>query len=177
MKELRYILAKVKYKIRRNNKEVISAYFRNSGMSVGNNCNICCNIMTTEPYLVSIGNNVTISGDVQLITHDNSVCKIYGDGRDLFGQISICDNCFIGAGCIIMYGVTIPSNCIIGAGSVVSKSLNKSDYIYAGNPIKEICSVEQWVEKIRAHVITTKGLCPEKRMKIVLAEAEKLVNK
>ena len=35
MKEFGYILAKVKFKIKRNDKEVINKYFRKAGMEIG----------------------------------------------------------------------------------------------------------------------------------------------
>lgn len=175
MRDFNYFFAKVKYKLMKENKEVISDYFRKAGMKIGSNCNICCNIMTTEPYLINIGNDVTISANVQLITHDNSVCKIYGNGCDLFGKITIGNNCFVGAGATILYGVSIPDNCIIGAGSVVSKSIKKTGYIYAGNPIREICSIEKWKNKIVNSVIKTKGFDSKKRKDKVMTEEGKWI--
>ena len=56
-------------------KKSISKWFRRNGMKIGDNCTICCNILPSEPYLVTIGNNVTISAPVQLLTHDNSIIK------------------------------------------------------------------------------------------------------
>lgn len=35
MKEFGYLLAKVKFKIKRNDKEVINSYFRKVGMEIG----------------------------------------------------------------------------------------------------------------------------------------------
>lgn len=132
MKEIKYIIAKIKCKIHNNNKEIISEHFRKSGMKIGKNCNICCNIATVEPYLIEIGDNVTISGDVTFITHDNSVCKIYGSGNDLFGKICIGNNCFIGSHSVILYGVTIKEDTIVGAGSVVTKSPEEKGVILGG---------------------------------------------
>ena len=51
MKELGYFIAKVKFKLCGNRKEVISDYFRKSGMKIGENCNICCNIMPPRAVL------------------------------------------------------------------------------------------------------------------------------
>ena len=76
-------------------------------MNVGNDRTICCNILPSEPYLVEKGNNVTISAPVQLLPHDNSIIKLSGgDVTDIFGKISIGDNCFIGASTVILPGVT-----------------------------------------------------------------------
>ncbi len=62
MYPIQYFFTKVMFKLRHNDKETISDYFRKAGMKIGQDCNICCNIMNTEPYLITIGNNVTISG-------------------------------------------------------------------------------------------------------------------
>lgn len=51
--------------------------------------------------------------------------------------ITIEDDVWIGAHCIILKGVTIGARSIIGAGSVVTKSI-PPDCIAAGNPCKII---------------------------------------
>ena len=80
--------------------------------------------MTSEPYLISIGNNVTISSGTRFVTHDNSICKCENSAfTDVVGKIRIGDNVFIGMGSIVMYGVSIADNTIIGSGSVVTKSI------------------------------------------------------
>lgn len=137
MYELKYFLAKVKFKLSGNNKEVMSDYFRKAGMSIKGGCNICCNIMTMEPFLVDIGSNVTISGDVKLVTHDNSVAKLNIGGADVFGRIVIGHNCFIGQNSIIMYGVELANNIIVAAGSVVCNSFSETNIVIGGNPAKK----------------------------------------
>ena len=47
------------------------------------------------------------------------------------------DNAWIGAGSIILKGVTIGTNAVIGAGSVVTKDV-PADTVYAGNPARLI---------------------------------------
>ena len=51
--------------------------------------------------------------------------------------ITIEDDVWIGAQCVILKGVTIGARSIIGAGSVVTKSISP-DCIAAGNPCKII---------------------------------------
>lgn len=121
-------------------KRLMTAYFRRMGMKIGEECNILSNINSSEPYLISIGSYTTISNDVDFITHDASIGKVTG-GRtsDLFGPISIGDNCFVGAHTIIMYGVTIPNNTIIASGSIVTKSFveDPEGLIVGGGTCKE----------------------------------------
>lgn len=49
-------------------------------------------------------------------------------------------NCWIGAGAIILPGITIGDNTVVGAGSVVTKDL-PPNVIAAGNP----CKVMRWI--------------------------------
>ena len=147
MNNIRYVCAKVKYKLCNNNKEVMSNYFRKQGIKIGKNCNICCNIMTPEPYLISIGNNVTIAGNVQFVTHDNSINKIDGNCANLFGYINIGHNCFIGQNSLLMYGISLADNIIVAAGSVVTKSFDEKNIIIAGNPARKISTWDNFYQR------------------------------
>ena len=48
-------------------------------------------------------------------------------------SVQIGDDCFIGAGAMILKGVQIGDNVVVGANSVVTRNL-ESNSIYAGNP-------------------------------------------
>lgn len=169
MYPISYFLAKVSYKLKHNNKEVISNYFRKAGMTIGNGCNICCNIMNSEPYLISLGDNVTISGNVTLITHDNSIQKVIKDKTDVVGPIRIGNNCFIGAGSMVLLGVTLADNIIVAAGSVVTKSFHESEIIIAGNPAKKIGTWSDFKAKYANNAIFLNGLSPQERKTMVLS--------
>ena len=53
---------------------------------------------------------------------------------------------FVGTNTTILADVHIGSNIIIGAGSLVNKDL-EGGWVYAGVPVKKICSFETFVEK------------------------------
>ena len=120
--------------------------FREGGGICGDNFKFYCD-MPAEPFLVEIGDDVTIAYDTALLTHDNSVIKCDLNATDYFGRIIIGDKCFIGAKSVILPGVTLGKNTIVGAGSVVSKSFTEGNVVIAGNPAKPICSVEEFREK------------------------------
>lgn len=108
----------------------------------------------SESFLIEMGNNVTIAEGVSFINHggDGRVTKRiekYKDGRT-FGRIKIGDNTFIGKGAILLPGVSIGSNCIIGSLSVVSSSV-PDNTVYAGIPAKQICTIEQYGDKLLAN--------------------------
>ena len=122
----------------------ISEYFRSQGAQIGDDCYFGISQLAGEPYLVRIGNHVQISSNVQLLTHNPGWC-LRREIPDLqvFGKITIDDNCYIGASSIILPGVTIGPNTIIGAGSVVTKDIPPNS-IAAGNPARVIGSIEEY---------------------------------
>jgi len=108
------------------------------------NCFSWMGIDTHMPWLITIGDNVTISFNVTILTHDASTNKAGLETK--IGFVRIGNNCFVGAGTTILCGVSIGDNVIIGAGSVVTKSI-PSNSVVAGNPAKVIMSYEEWVDK------------------------------
>jgi len=122
---------------------------RKLGCKVGENTILDGINLGSEPYLVEIGNNCHITYNVSFITHDGATWVIkrkYDFKGTKYGKIIIGDNVYIGNHCIILPNVEIGSNCIIGAGSVVTKSI-PSDSVFAGNPAKLICTIEEYYQK------------------------------
>jgi len=89
---------------------------------------------------VTIGDNVLISWDVNIIENDYHQA---GGGKSLESSITIEDDVWIGAHCIILKGVTIGRGAIIGAGAVVTKSVPPY-MLAAGNPARPIKEVAAW---------------------------------
>lgn len=136
-----------KYKIRKRVDKAIR-----SGMKVGDSFVCGGNVeFGSEPYLISIGNHVQLSGNVIFVTHDGATW-VFRDNlescKDLtkYGPIKICDNCFIGNRAIILPGVKIGPNTVVAAGSVVAKNAPK-DTIVAGSPAKPIMTYDEYVKK------------------------------
>lgn len=104
-----------------------------------------CIIDYSHCWLIEIGNNVTLAPKVHILAHDASTINLIGYTK--IGKVEIGDNVFIGAGSIILPNVKIGNNSIIGAGSVVSKDIPENT-VYAGNPVKYICSIDEYKNKI-----------------------------
>jgi len=104
----------------------------------------------SAPYLVTIGNHVTVSSDVSFITHDGAtwVFRHLPEYRGLqkFGFIEIGDNCFIGTRAILMPGITIGPNTVVGAGAVVTRSVPPNTVV-AGCPARVISSTEEFIKR------------------------------
>jgi acetyltransferase-like isoleucine patch superfamily enzyme len=112
----------------------------------------------SEPWLIDIGNKVTVTYGVFFLTHDAS-SRLFRDSLagssvfgNRFGQIQVKDNCFIGVNSIILPGTTIGPNSIIGAGSVVAKDVPPNTVV-AGVPAREISSLDSYIEKYQERMI------------------------
>lgn len=152
--------------------QILIEKLRKIGTEVGENCFIFSDkVETTEPYLVSIGNNVTISYNVSFNTHDDSVEAYYKKDTLIVGKITIGNDCFVGVGSVILPGVTLSDNCIVGAGSVVTKSFEQGSVI-AGNPARKICTVDELYEKNKELIIDTTGKGFKERKDYIMAHTE-----
>jgi acetyltransferase-like isoleucine patch superfamily enzyme len=91
---------------------------------------------------VTIGNDVGLSHDVDLITHGFWYSILEGYPR-VFKEINIGNNVIVGWKTVIMSGVDIADNVVIGSHSTITKSLLESKAIYAGSPAKLIKHVTE----------------------------------
>lgn len=127
-------------------------FYTESGgvINIGNNVGMSSTRIWIHDKL-TIGNNVNIGACVLIIDTDSHqmdyrmrrkdasdhFCKEELQNNIKSAPITIEDDVWIGAHCIILKGVTIGARSIIGAGSVVTKSI-PADCIAAGNPCKVI---------------------------------------
>lgn len=130
----------------------VSNFYRKVfGVKIGINCRILdkrLNLFGSEPYLIEIGENVTLTENVKLVTHDGGTAVIRNNnpGLNFYGKICIRDNCFIGTQSIVLPGVTIGPNSVVGAGSVVTKHVPPNTVV-AGVPAKIIRSLKNYERK------------------------------
>lgn len=103
-------------------------------------------MFSSEPYLVTLGDNVYISVGASFVCHDGSTLPFRKDIPDLelAGEIRVGDNVFIGAGALILPNVTIGNDCIVGAKSVVTRSVPDGSVV-AGNPARLVSKTEDFL--------------------------------
>ena len=113
------------------------------------------NFMATGAELI-IGNKVLFEPHCFVITGNHQINQIGKYITDVTEKTEGCDekiviedDVWIGAGTIILKGVTIGRGSVIGAGSVVTKS-TKPYSVNAGNPCREI-KMRFTEEQIRLH--------------------------
>lgn len=129
----------------RYNNITIAKYFRKQGVQIGERCSILIRSLGDEPYLVKIGNHVTIAKGVNFITHDGGAWIFREEVPDIqvFGPIIIDDNCVIGQNAILFPNIHIGKNSIVGAGAVVITDIPPSS-IAVGIPARVLSSVEKY---------------------------------
>ena len=132
----------------RNIRGCIYTVTKDSQITIGNNVGISSACIWSQTS-IKIGNNVNIGGDCIIMdsdAHPHDYMKRRREyaievGTVKYMQeipskpITIGDDCWIGALCIILKGVNIGARSIIAAGSVVTKDVPE-DCIAAGNPAR-----------------------------------------
>lgn len=116
---------------------------RKLGHTVGDNVYFSGDIVITQNFTgdrgkLLIGNNVSIGPRCTLVvvSHPN-FSEIRSKLKEKKREIIIHENAWIGAGVIILPGVTIGANSIVAAGAVVTKNVLPNT-IVGGTPAKEI---------------------------------------
>ena len=104
----------------------------------------------TEPWIITIGNNVHITDGVKFITHDGGTLLFRNSIPDLeiTKPITIGNNVYVGNNAIILPGVHVGNNVIIGAGAVVTKDIDDNSVV-GGVPARFIKTTEQYLSKIK----------------------------
>lgn len=144
-------------------------YARRRGVTIGNGCLIATRMWGSEPYLITIGNNVQVTADVAFFTHGGgSVLRKFDPTFDMFGKIVIEDNAYIGSRSIILPGVVVGEGSLVAAGSVVTKSV-PSGVVVAGNPAKIVCSVKEFYERNIKYNVGTKNMPPASKYQYLMS--------
>ena len=148
MFEFIYLLLKM---IRKFKRKIYLKRLIAKGLKIGKNVIIVEDFFfdPSHCYLISIEDNCTICPNVRIIAHDASIKKILGYTK--IGKVEIKKNCFIGDSVIILPGVSIGPNSIVGAGSIVIDDI-PANSVAVGNPAKVICSLDEYIRKIKKYV-------------------------
>ena len=135
---------------------------RAQGVKVGEGCRLLSlhsGTFGSEPWLVSLGDRVSISAGARLVAHDGGVWVFRDKYPDveLFGPIRVGSNVFIGIDVLVMPNVTIGDNVVIGARSVVTRDIPPG-VVAVGSPCKPIKSIEEYWQLVENRVVHTRGL-------------------
>jgi len=94
------------------------------------------NLTLVDDTYISVGDCTMIGPNVVIATAGHPVLpELREKGYQYNAPVSIGKNCWIGAGALIMPGVTVGDNTVIGAGSVVTRDIPANSVAF-GNPCR-----------------------------------------
>jgi acetyltransferase-like isoleucine patch superfamily enzyme len=120
-------------------------FLRQTNVAIGDETVINRNFVISDDYepLVTIGDRVAISPNVTIIAASGPNNSRLNHNAEVRGKliikapVHINDDVWIGAGAIIMPGVTVGRSAIVGAGAVVTHNV-PDGWIVAGNPARKL---------------------------------------
>lgn len=113
-------------------------------MHVGKNFYANFNLTVVDDADIFIGDGVMIAPNVVLATGTHPICPDLRDPTYQYNlPIHIGNRVWIGAGAIILPGVTIGNDSVIGAGSVVTKDI-PSGVVAVGNPCRVLREINEY---------------------------------
>jgi len=125
---------------------------------IGKNVYANYNLTLVDDTHIYIGDNTMLGPNVTIATAGHPIDpELRRKGLQYNLPVRIGSNCWLGAGVIVMPGVTIGDNTVVGAGSVVTRDL-PAGVVAVGNPCRVLRSVG---EHDRQYYYRDKTIDPE----------------
>lgn len=116
-----------------------------------------------SPGHLELGHKCVISSGARVLVHDFAIDRFLeategtrGDVErtefKLTSPVRIGDFVFVGAGAIILPGVTVGDGAVVGAGAVVREDV-LAGAIVIGNPAYQVSSIDEWGPRAAARAI------------------------
>ena len=101
------------------------------------------NLTLVDDTHIYVGDYTLLGPNVVVATAGHPIApELRQQAYQFNAPVHIGKNCWIGAGAVIVPGVTIGDNAVIGAGSVVTKDI-PSNVVAVGNPCRVLRQVDQ----------------------------------
>lgn len=114
----------------------LRANFGGHHVHFGNSVYANFNLTLVDDTHIYVGDHTMFGPNVTVATAGHPILpELRQQGYQYNAPIHIGKNCWIGAGVVILPGVTIGDNVVIGAGSIVTKDL-PDNVVAVGNPCK-----------------------------------------
>lgn len=130
-------------------------YARHIGVRAGENLNIYGDVLWgSEPWIITLGNNVHLTNNTTFITHDGGtlIFRRFQKDLEITKPITIGNDVYIGTNTTILPGVKIGNNVVVGACSVITKDIPDNSVV-AGNPARVIKTTDEYFAKLKKESI------------------------
>lgn len=109
------------------------------------------NLTLVDDTHIYIGDDTMIGPNVTIATAGHPLLpELRRQGYQYNRTVRIGKNCWLGAGVIVVPGITIGDNVVIGAGSIVTKDV-PSNVVAVGNPCRILRKIdEKELERLRS---------------------------
>ncbi len=119
------------------------ANFGGAHVHLGDNVYMNFGVTMVDDTHIYIGNNVMLAPNVVIATAGHPLLPELREKNLQYNMpVRIGNRCWIGAGALIMPGVTIGDDVVIGAGSVVTKDI-PSGVVAVGNPCRVLREISE----------------------------------
>ena len=123
------------------------ANFGGKHVHFGKNIYANFNLTLVDDTHIYVGDYTMFGPNVTVATAGHPILpELRKEGYQYNASIIIGKNCWIGAGAVILPGITIGDNVVIGAGSIVTKDI-PSNVVAVGNPCKVLREVNEHDKK------------------------------
>lgn len=144
-------------------------YSKYLGVNLGENVTfygLKPSMFSTEPWLISIGDNCHITANCQFVTHDGGTLILRKEVPDLelTAPITIGNDVYIGINTTILAGTKVGNRCIIGACSLL-KGEYPDNSVIAGVPARVIKTVDEYLEQSKNNSLHMGNLSAEEKEK------------
>lgn len=119
------------------------ANFGGAHLHFGKNVYANFNLTCVDDTHIYVGDYTMFGPNITISTAGHPILpELRQKAYQYNASVHIGRNCWIGAGAIILPGITIGDNTVVGAGSVVTKDL-PSDVVAVGNPCKILREISE----------------------------------
>ena len=121
----------------------LHANFGGKHVHFGNNIYANFNLTLVDDTHIYVGDNTMFGPNVVISTAGHPISpRLREVGCQYNASVKIGNNCWLGAGVIVLPGITIGDNSVIGAGSVVTKDI-PANVVAVGNPCKVLREISE----------------------------------
>ncbi len=122
-----------------------------ANLHLGNNVYANMGLTLVDDADIFIEDDVMIGPNVTICTAAHPVSpRLRAKGLQYNKPVRICAGAWLGAGCVVLPGVTVGAGSVIGAGSVVTRDV-PANVVAAGNPCRVLREIGEKDERFYDH--------------------------